>query len=148
AAWVKWLRNVTASAQSSSRWGVLMHGCPTTPIVSPRHWSTTISRTFFGRAATSCALPAGAQHAPGERAGVPAVVQHQLAAHHHVVDALGALHAPGLARGPVVGHLVLVDGETREVEDHEVGGQPLAHGAAVVETEDARRLEGHAPHRV
>src|SRR5438552_12492445 len=75
---------------------------------------------------------------------MPAMVQHRLAADDDVVHAVGGLHPPGHTRGPIVRHLVLLHPDAREVEDHQVGRQSLAHETAVVETHDARRLEGQS----
>src|SRR5260370_10503512 len=87
------------------------------------------------------ARPSGAEHPAGERPGVLAVVQHDLAADDDVLDALRALHPPRRAVRPVVGDLVLSHADAREIEDHEVRRQPLAHQAAIVQTHDAGGLE-------
>src|ERR671919_917523 len=90
----------------------------------------------------------GTQHATGQGSGVVAVLEHHLATDDHVVHAVGALHAPRRAAGTVARDLVLAHPDVGEVEDHEVGRQPLADQAAITQTHDPRRLEGVAPDRV
>src|SRR5438093_2852762 len=86
-------------------------------------------------------LAAGAQHAAGEGAGVLAVLQHHLAADDDVVHAFGALDPTRRAGRSVVGDLVLLDADRREVEHHEVARQSLADHSAVVQAHDAGGLE-------
>src|SRR5438093_7708822 len=82
------------------------------------------------------------EDAAGERARVLPVVEDDLAADDDPVDAVRPLDAPRTAARPVVRHLVLLHPEAREVEDHQVRDQALAHQAAIVEPHDPRRLEG------
>src|SRR5438034_9835584 len=77
-----------------------------------------------------------------------AVVQNELAADHDVVDAGRALDTPRRAVRAVAGDLVLLHAELPEVEDHEVRHHALAHEPSIVETYDARGLEGEPADRV
>src|SRR5207253_7948360 len=83
---------------------------PPTPTLFPY---TTLFR--------SSNLPRGAEDATRKRPGMPAMVQHHLAADDDVVHAVGGLHPPGHTRGPIVRHLVLLHPDAREVEDHQIG---------------------------
>src|SRR5262245_14250741 len=82
----------------------------------------------------------GAEHPSRQGPGVLAVVEHGLAAHHHVVHALGALHPARGAVRAVAGDLVFLHPDRGQVEDHEVCHHALAHQAPIGETHDARGL--------
>src|SRR5262245_54338530 len=87
-------------------------------------------------------LLAGPEHATRERPGVLALLQHDLAADDHVMDTFGALHPAWRARRAVVGDLVVLDADRREIEHHEVGRESFADHPTIAEPHDAGGLEG------
>jgi hypothetical protein len=60
---------------------------------------------------------------------VDAVVDHELAVHHHIVD------AAGIGRGTFIGRAVL---DRFVIEVGDIGSQPLAQGASILELHPGR----------
>src|ERR1700730_1661914 len=84
-----------------------------------------------GSRATGSGPPRRPEHPAGQRAGVLAMMEDGLAAHDHMLDALGSLHAARRAARPVARDLVLLDVDPGEIEDHEVGHHALPHETSV-----------------
>src|SRR5207245_2249652 len=124
--------NRSACGQASP--GIRAGSWRRTPNNSSRSWWRTPGGHTRGQAhsaraadtATEGTAPfalvtARTEHAPGERARVLALLEHDLAAHDHVRYAVGALHATRRAGRSVVGDFALLDADLPEGEHHDVG---------------------------
>src|SRR3989442_15271936 len=85
------------------------------------------------------------EESPGVMSRLPVVLDRHLAVDEHVAVAAGALEAPPLAAGKVVGNLGRQDLEPLEVIDDHVRRRTFHERAAVAEPRTVRRQRRQPP---